>query len=1023
MAEPVTDETVRFVANRIATKLNLDSNFGLAGTRDSVFVSIRKALESGLLGQDIINAAQSGSSDKKLDINRSITSSIEDRTNQHTDWVKWNNKNNEDANKKTETERLRQESDAKAIARAFPNEVPKPVTGNTAPAQGTPTPTGNAASKALQANSEFDSGQSFEAIGPKSDGWDTDKFLKVFPKITVNGKTKPDLDNPRFFYVGGVTPIEITKDINAGQGAERILKQFATATTGVASGGGGGGGGGFIPAATTYSIQQIGGKVFSVGSDGKYQLTDIDPGYAKYEVDKKGDLYGFRADGTKTKLQEGWDFAKQDPALVVQKDSRTGESFLVNTRDPSQPKQSLGTFDFATIDPERTAAEAALQSRLGLASGERSTDQSAALSGRATDLSAASSARTQDITLQGQQFNNALDLQKYVNGLINNPTDFVNRGRLSAGLAPLGGGRITQADLVNAAKNAMGSQNFQTVRDALLPTPFVTAPKTAIPDFSKPAVTTPGVSLPPPNTAPVIPTAPTAGTKAPLAFQGSNPALIAGLTGSNMDARAAVAQAMVDAGWTQSPAAVPNPVTGTAPASAGSSPVTGTAPAGMGVSVNPLASDFDTPLAPSAPSMDVSVNPFASDFDTPLAPSAPSMDVSADPFASESDTPLAQDEPMGSDAMAYGGATRDERFIVGDRRDGRPVGTEEMIINPTRAPIQVVPNSRLAAYYGGTMPNHFAGGTDSRLGMYPRYAEGNQPTQDAISQYLRIMGDAGRLQDAYDVLDTAKISYQPSAAESARYFANKAGLSSTFGGGGAAGVPQNAVVQQNYPSAPSSVPAPQNQFDFPDALMMGGAQPNYNGPTPPGYGQQPAYDQQPQQRQSFSPDVTPYYPDPYSRYDPTTNTLYQLPRGFDITDEFMMGAQQPMPTAQPLRIGQSMPGIRGVMPRYADGVLPSVQGAPAGSLSPVTQEDLVNTAREYSPPVVSSLLGDRGAFEARMLPVQSASMRQTNNLTADEAEALGTRLALEGTSQQEYNALQKGLFGQQRTTRRGRLVV
>jgi len=50
-------------------------------------------------------------------------------------------------------------------------------------------------------------------------------------------------------------------------------------------------------------------------------------------------------------------------------------------------------------------------------------------------------------------------------------------------------------------------------------------------------------------------------------------------------------------------------------------------------------------------------------------------------------------------------------------------------------------------------------------------------------------------------------------------------------------------------------------------------------------------------------------------------------------------------------------------------------------------------------------------------------MRQTNNLTPDETAALGTRLALEGTSQQEYNALQKGLFGQQRTTRRGRLVV
>jgi hypothetical protein len=183
---------------------------------------------------------------------------------------------------------------------------------------------------------------------------------------------------------------------------------------------------------------------------------------------------------------------------------------------------------------------------------------------------------------------------------------------------------------------------------------------------------------------------------------------------------------------------------------------------------------------------------------------------------------------MGGDGMAYGGATRDPRFIVGDRRDGRPSGNEEMIINPTRAPIQVVPNSRLAAYYGGTMPDRFAGGTNSRLGMYPR---------------------------------------------------------------------------------------------------------------------------------------------------------------------------------------------------YADGVLPSVQGAPVGSLSPVTQQDLVNSAREYSPPAVGSLLGDRGAFEARMLPVQSASMRQTNNLTPDETAALGTRLALEGTSQQEYNALQKGLFGQQRTTRRGRLVV
>ena len=996
----------------------------------------------------------------------------------------------------------------KAEAASPGGNTPTPVTGNAAPAQGTPTPTGNASSKALQANPEFDSGQPFEAIGPKSDGWDTDKFLKVFPKITVNGKTQPDFSNPRFFYVGGVTPIEITKEINAGYEPERILKQFAIAATGVASGGGGGG---YIAPATTYSIQQIGGKVYSIGSDGKRELTDIDPGYAKYEVNRLGDLYGFRADGTSTKLQSGWDFAKQDPALVVQKDSRTGESFLVNTRDPSQPKQSLGTFDFATIDPERTAAEAALQSRLGLAASERAGDQSAALSGRATDIGAASNARTQDISLQGQQFNNALDLQKYVNGLINNPTDFVNRGRLSAGLAPLGGGRITQADLVNAAKNAMGSQNFQTVRDAVLPAPFVTAPKTAIPDFSKPAGTTPTGTTP---TVPAIPLMPTGGAVSqadfdrmqaytrnqPAPVNPVNPNQNTWTVGQNPTTQEQVLINMQNAN-------VPNFMIQQQLQSMGLMP----APAPVST---PVTSSQNTQMLSSDNAPD------AGPLGAPAAASAPATaQESAEYFAGRDDLsstfgdagPAVTSDDTSFTDYAYGGATRDERFIVGDRRDGRPAGTEEMIINPTRAPIQVVPNSRLAAYYGGTMPDRFAGGTDSRLGMYPRYAEGNQPTQDAISQYLRIMGDAGRLKDAYDVLAAAKISYQPSAAESARYFASQAGLSSTFGGGGAAVVPQNAVAQQNYPSVPSSVPAPRNQFDFPDGPMMGGTQPNYNAPTPPGYGQQPAYDQQPQQRQSFSPDVTPYYPDPYSRYDPTTRTLYQLlpqeQRGFDYPQGADLGmgqgyasppasalsrigpaseysfpdedyrsetgryavpralqtsfppagipqgpddpenedyetfpyyrvppavprssnglnAQQPFSNFKELpRIGPFMPGIRGVMPRYADGVLPSVQGAPAGSLSPVTQEDLVNTAREYSPPAVSSLLGDRGAFEARMLPVQSASMRQTNNLTADEAAALGTRLALEGTSQQEYNALQKGLFGQQRTTRRGRLVV
>lgn len=710
-----------------------------------------------------------------------------------------------------------------------------PVTSGAAPARGNAM-TGSAASKQLQSNPLYDTGQPFEGIP----GFDSEKFLKVFPRLKDGS---PNLSNPEYFYVGGIAPLSITDQINAGYGVDRVIAYVNSMNTGIASGGGGGG---LVAPATTYSVQQIGGKVYSLGSDRSVVPLDIDPGYAKYEVNKDGTLVGFRADGSSTELQKGWDFAKQDPALVVKQDARTGESLLVNTRDPSQPPQSLGTFDFAAIDPERTTAESALQSRLGVASSERASDQSAALSGRATDISGAGTARSQDITLQGQQFNNALDLQKYVNGLINNPTDFVNRARLSAGLAPLGGGMITQADLVNAAKNAMGSQNFQTVRDAFLPAPFVTAPKTALPQFAGPAPVMPrgaaNAPVVPPVVAPKVTTQPTPVTNpaastipAWAAALAANPqyngSAFTPVTGAAAPAGAGSTVARASRGYDEGdmggvregyvysppPAAMP---------SSGYSYDTGDMGGvriNAGYNPNYVAPDYSAPYVDYSP---LPISGYSADegdmggLSEPAGFSYNSLSDPGDMGGSRTD--------MGGNGMAYGGATRDPRFIVGDRRDGRPSGNEEMIINPTRAPIQVVPNSRLAAYYGGTMPNRFAGGTNSRLGMYPR---------------------------------------------------------------------------------------------------------------------------------------------------------------------------------------------------YADGVLPSVQGAPVGSLSPVTQQDLVNSAREYSPPAVGSLLGDRGAFEARMLPVQSASMRQTNNLTPDETAALGTRLALEGTSQQEYNALQKGLFGQQRTTRRGRLVV
>ena len=46
----------------------------------------------------------------------------------------------------------------------------------------------------------------------------------------------------------------------------------------------------------------------------------------------------------------------------------------------------------------------------------------------------------------------------------------------------------------------------------------------------------------------------------------------------------------------------------------------------------------------------------------------------------------------GTMGLAEGGTTRASRFITGDRVDGVPTGNEEMILNPEKAPIKVVPN-------------------------------------------------------------------------------------------------------------------------------------------------------------------------------------------------------------------------------------------------------------------------------------------------------------------------------------------
>ena len=72
--------------------------------------------------------------------------------------------------------------------------------------------------------------------------------------------------------------------------------------------------------------------------------------------------------------------------------------------------------------------------------------------------------------------------------------------------------------------------------------------------------------------------------------------------------------------------------------------------------------------------------------------------------------------------MAQGGYTRESRFIVGDQRSGKPTGHEELVVNPTNAPIAVVPNKALKGTSRFTGPRYDEG-TASYGDNRPKVAE------------------------------------------------------------------------------------------------------------------------------------------------------------------------------------------------------------------------------------------------------------------------------------------------------------
>ena len=88
-----------------------------------------------------------------------------------------------------------------------------------------------------------------------------------------------------------------------------------------------------------------------------------------------------------------------------------------------------------------------------------------------------------------------------------------------------------------------------------------------------------------------------------------------------------------------------------------------------------------------------------------------------------------------------GGYTQESRFIVGDQRSGKPTGHEELIVNPTNAPIQVVANRDL--------PNvsRFDEGTGSYGDIRPKVLDA-QPTGGFLNSLKEALGPVQDLRNA-----------------------------------------------------------------------------------------------------------------------------------------------------------------------------------------------------------------------------------------------------------------------------------
>ena len=132
---------------------------------------------------------------------------------------------------------------------------------------------------------------------------------------------------------------------------------------------------------------------------------------------------------------------------------------------------------------------------------------------------------------------------------------------------------------------------------------------------------------------------------------------------------------------------------------------------------------------------------------------------SVSPQATVTQADIINNLRAGIKQYASGGATTEGKFVTGDSKSGKPTGNEEMIINPTNAPILVLNNDQTQQVMGKIgSTSRYADGTDPYAGNWAEKLAAGQWGNPAPTPVTQALG-GGASSGGFNQSETGPLSY------------------------------------------------------------------------------------------------------------------------------------------------------------------------------------------------------------------------------------------------------------------------